>query len=285
MERIFNPSSCSSHKIGDSTTTACRLRGGWWWWWCVSWLCLLFRDTCGHFVGSGSLGKLARTRRENRDPLESNGIFSLCMEVKRSPADTKALLKASAQLLDFMKVQCRCPLPCFASVPGVVTKLVLVGCSLAHLLACVLACLCVQGFIDETNPVYPRKWNHRVWYFRVFNIPPEFVTGSVAVGDSSRMYGDPNVRWESILFRGVELDLMVFNILVRAVLRVCIHRTLLQHHRCAPATFQTFAIGMLMFSDTVVSTIFVFCMESVLGYVRWTMGMVGAVSFCKVPVE
>lgn len=58
---------------------------------------------------------------------------------------------------------------------------------------------------------------HRVWYFRILNIPPEFVEGSVAVGDSTRMYGDPNARWESILFRGVELDLMMFNVLVCCV--------------------------------------------------------------------
>ena len=105
--------------------------------------------------------------------MESNGIFSLCLESKRSKEDTRALLKATALMLDFLK-----------------------------------------GFIDETDPNFSRRWLHRGWYFRIFSIPPEFVTGSVAVSESTRMYGDPNARWESILFRGVELDLMMFNILV-----------------------------------------------------------------------
>lgn len=50
------------------------------------------------------LGKLQKSRRDNRDPLESNGIFSLCMETKRTKEDTKALLKTTALLLDFFKV-------------------------------------------------------------------------------------------------------------------------------------------------------------------------------------
>ena len=51
------------------------------------------------------LGKLQKSRRDNRDPLESNGIFSLCMETKRTKEDTKALLKTTALLLDFFKVR------------------------------------------------------------------------------------------------------------------------------------------------------------------------------------
>ena len=37
---------------------------------------------------------------------------------------------------------------------------------------------------------------------------------------------------------------------------------------------QTFAIGMLMFNDTVVSTIWVFLTEALLCYLRMTMGIV-----------
>lgn len=106
----------------------------------------------------------------------------------------------------------------------------------------------MKGFIEETDPDYKRVWRQRTLLQQTLDMPPDMLTeaqaagataGSAAVasgggGGMGGMAGaggpvaasggriayamtDNSYRFERVLFRGVELDLLVFDMLVFCV--------------------------------------------------------------------
>jgi meckelin len=88
----------------------------------------------------------------------------------------------------------------------------------------------VRGFIEETDPDYRRVWRERTLVQQLFDLPPDMLTeglaaaggvstlspaqGGSAAGRLTYMLRDPGYRFERVIFRGIELDLLVWDILV-----------------------------------------------------------------------
>ena len=84
----------------------------------------------------------------------------------------------------------------------------------------------LKGFIAETDPRFPRYFRPKSYLQRFLQIPPDMnleanVQGSsfgaaAQTGGHVIMYADPSLAVEELIFRGVELDLILFDLLVRA---------------------------------------------------------------------
>lgn len=81
----------------------------------------------------------------------------------------------------------------------------------------------VKGFIEETDPDYKRVWRERTLAQQMMDLPPDMLTENIvaaasgtpgAGGRTTYTMLDRGYRFEKVMFRGIELDLLVFNILV-----------------------------------------------------------------------
>jgi len=108
----------------------------------------------------------------------------------------------------------------------------------------------VRAFIDQTDSHFKREWSERTYLMRVFNTPPDMDAMGVGGGHGSGalMYADTEARFEQVLFRGVETDLLIFNIL-------------------------TFAVCDLWFGNTLVSAFLTVLVNELLNYVRLSWGV------------
>jgi meckelin len=68
----------------------------------------------------------------------------------------------------------------------------------------------LQSFVDKTDPEFDRIWRDSVAMNWCCRVPPETSEKSILLGDDKSLF-------TSVLFLGVEFDLMVFNILTWAV--------------------------------------------------------------------
>ncbi|RYG50600.1 hypothetical protein EON66_11665, partial [archaeon] len=84
----------------------------------------------------------------------------------------------------------------------------------------------LRGFIEETDPDYKRVWRVRTLFQQIMNLPPDIVSESVmstssgAATQASRLtyiMPDKRYRFESVMFRGIEYDLLLFDMLVFCV--------------------------------------------------------------------
>lgn len=95
----------------------------------------------------------------------------------------------------------------------------------------------MKGFIEETDPDYKRVWRDKTLLQAAFDVPPDMLTegavasAGMAVGgggsaggsgtgmgaSGSRLtytYTDHMYRFERLIFRGIELDLLIFEVLL-----------------------------------------------------------------------
>ena len=76
--------------------------------------------------------------------------------------------------------------------------------------------------IEETDPDYKRVWRQRTLFQQIVNFPPDMITEAVVAGGASTsttgratyMMMDQKYHFERTIFSGVELDLLVFDVLV-----------------------------------------------------------------------
>lgn len=83
----------------------------------------------------------------------------------------------------------------------------------------------LRGFIEETDADYKRVWRERTLWQQIFDMPPDMITEGmmgVATGAASGGPGggrvtytmlDRGYRFERLIFRGMELDLLIMDIL------------------------------------------------------------------------
>jgi len=91
----------------------------------------------------------------------------------------------------------------------------------------------LRGFVEETDPDYKRVWRNRTLVQQLFDLPPDMLTEAMMGGSVAAMAGMPAMgaaagaggrvtylmldtayRFERLMFRGMELDLLVWDILV-----------------------------------------------------------------------
>jgi len=97
--------------------------------------------------------------------------------------------------------------------------------------------LFMKGFIEETDPDYKRVWRDRTLLQAAFDVPPDMLTEGMVASASAAVtggmggsgtasglapsnsrltyvYTDHLYRFERLIFRGIELDLLIFEILL-----------------------------------------------------------------------
>jgi hypothetical protein len=91
----------------------------------------------------------------------------------------------------------------------------------------------LRGFVEETDPDYKRVWRSRTLVQQLFDLPPDMLTEAMMGGSVAAMAGMPGMgaaaggggrvtylmldtayRFERLMFRGMELDLLVWDALV-----------------------------------------------------------------------
>jgi meckelin len=80
----------------------------------------------------------------------------------------------------------------------------------------------LKAFIEETDPDYKRVWRERTLMQQILDLPPDMVSealmtiGSAAAAGGKVTYVmmDKAYRFERTIFRGIEHDLLIFDILV-----------------------------------------------------------------------
>lgn len=84
-----------------------------------------------------------------------------------------------------------------------------------------------QSFIDKSTDEFRRRWQEQSFLQRLFGLAPDLQTNDGlidgAAGSATFIYPDRSSRYEGVMFRGIELDLAVLDILVSALL--CRHAT------------------------------------------------------------
>lgn len=105
----------------------------------------------------------------------------------------------------------------------------------------------IREFVQQTHPTHKHKWGQRTYLEKVFDTPPQMDGLGGAVGGGSLMFPDTEARFESVLFRGVEMDLLIFNML-------------------------TFAVCDLWFGNTLVSAFLTVLVNELVNYVRVSWG-------------
>ena len=106
----------------------------------------------------------------------------------------------------------------------------------------------LKGFVDQTGPEHTREWREQTWSHRYFRNPPDLTAVK-----SSLFYGDADFRFTETLFLGVELDLLLFNIL-------------------------TFAVTDLMYDNTMASIVTTYLAELLVITVRQELGQANLAS-------
>jgi meckelin len=88
----------------------------------------------------------------------------------------------------------------------------------------------LRGFVEETDPDFKRSWRTRTLLQAAFDFPEDLVSdGSGAqervtmggtvpgLGGSVHMYTDPSFKFERLVFRGIELDLALWDALLYCI--------------------------------------------------------------------